>query len=95
MLQPLGRTPQDCAEAMCFPCLASSKDVISTLSSSSSSANTPSKAAAESEDWVNSVLVMNPQAQRANVTHLHSEEARQFIWATTVEVLKKAGVSIN
>jgi hypothetical protein len=97
MLQPLGRTPQDCAEAMCFPCLASSKDVISTLSSSPS-ANTQSKAAAaasESEDWVNSVLVMNPQAQRANVTHLHSEEARQFIWATTVEVLKKAGVSIN
>lgn len=85
LLQPLGRTPQDCAEAMCFPCFTPKTDLVSTLSNNGDGGG---------GEWLNSVLVMSPQAQRANVTNLHSEEARNFIWKKTVEILNKAGVSI-
>jgi NAD(P)-dependent dehydrogenase (short-subunit alcohol dehydrogenase family) len=96
MLQPLGRSAADCAEAMCFPCLASKKDIPSTLSETASSSSSSSSGVGADDNngqLENNVLIMGPQAQRARKTSLHSKESRDFVWKQTVDVLERAGVS--
>lgn len=87
MMQPLGKSPGDCAEYMLGP----------TVFASQAGHDLP-----ERLHFVNGngngnkgLFVMGEKGQSKSLTRMHTNEAKAFVWGKTVEVLKKAGIDIE
>jgi NAD(P)-dependent dehydrogenase (short-subunit alcohol dehydrogenase family) len=78
-MQPLGKKPSECAEYMVGP----------TILASAYNDDLPPK----SSD--NGVIVMGEKGQSAKLTKAHTEDAIDSVWKSTVETLKKAGITVN
>jgi len=83
MMQPLGRKASDCAEFMLGP----------TVFASDYSDALPTKSGNRGEEG--GVWIIGGDGESKDLTTLHTIEASKFVWETTVEVLKKSGVTLD
>lgn len=89
VLQVLGKSPADCAEAMLTPCFLGDAELAAVLSTSGGDSGDTSGTGA------GGVLVMGEGGRAAGRTSLHTPEARAAVWATTREVLGRAGIVLE
>jgi NAD(P)-dependent dehydrogenase (short-subunit alcohol dehydrogenase family) len=82
LFQPLGRRPSDCAEFMIGP----------TVFASDAGDALPPR---PNDDGSGGVYIMGENGQAKDLTNLHTQEARDFVWKTTVEVLGRAGIQLE
>jgi len=80
MMQPLGKSPGDCAEYMLGP----------TVFASEAGHDLPERLVGNK-----GLFVMGEKGQSKSLTKMHTDEAKAFVWEKTVEVLKKAGIDIE
>jgi len=80
MMQPLGKSPGDCAEYMLGP----------TVFASQVGHDLPERLVGNK-----GLFVMGEKGQSKSLTRMHTDEAKAFVWGKTVEVLKKAGIDIE
>jgi len=107
VLQVFGRSPAACAEYMCSPMLRYSNAELAKMAERSAGLTTPRKTkAAAAEEAAGSevdsssssgsafrgVLVLGQDGDQKAVTKLHVPEAREAVWASTREVLSRAGI---
>jgi len=78
-MQPFGKKASDCAEYMISP----------TILASAYGDDLPHKA----NDG--GVIIMGDKGQSSPLTKQHTQEAMEFVWRNTVEVLKKADIQID
>ena len=82
-LQVLGKSPADCAEAMTRPAFLTDDELASMrLASGGPGGGSPG------------VVVMGEAGTAASRTAGHTPEARASVWATTVAVLSRAGITL-
>ena len=77
-LQPLGRSPAACAEFMCAPAFKTDEEL---------------KRGQEGAATASGVVILDQNAQPGRRTPAHGPTAREAIWATTEQVLRRAGLS--
>ena len=82
MMQPLGRSPSDCAEYMVGP----------TILASEAGDTLPHR---PSQDDSAGVYIMGENGQPKGLTDMHSDEARNFVWDITKQVLGRAGIELR
>jgi len=78
MMQPLGRKASDCAEYMLSPTVFASEAGEALVERLNGNAE--------------GLYVMGENGQTKGLTKEHTNDARDFVWNHTVQVLKKAGI---
>jgi len=81
-MQPLGRSPADCAEFMAGPTVLAS-------------AYGDDLAPKHEDVGIICFGASNGKADPSTVTKEHTAEARDFVWQQTMETLKKAGLEVS
>lgn len=82
MMQPLGKSPKDCAEYMLGP----------TVFASEVGDAMPARL---DEAAGQKLFIMGEKGESESLTNLHAADVKAFVWKNTVEVLKKAGIDIE